>query len=57
MATPWQEPRRLATETEWERAAATDPAFNWGSVWEWAAGAFLAYLGYLAHPYLDYFAP
>ena len=49
--------RRLPTEAEWERAAVIDPAFEWGSVWEWTADAFAAYPGFEAHPYLDYSAP
>jgi iron(II)-dependent oxidoreductase len=50
--------RRLPTEAEWERAAATRPdAFRWGDVWEWSASTFAPYPGFVAHPYRDYSQP
>jgi len=49
--------RRLPTEAEWECAATSAPAFQWGDVWEWSADAFQPYSGFAAHPYRDYSAP
>jgi len=49
--------RRLPTEAEWEIAAATQPDFHWGEVWEWTASRFQPYAGFVAHPYGDYSAP
>lgn len=50
--------RRLPSEAEWEYAAVKgSDAFRWGDVWEWTAGAFAPYPGFVAHPYRDYSAP
>ena len=49
--------RRLPTEAEWECAALTLPAFEWGMAWEWTASAFEPFDGFVAHPYRDYSAP
>jgi len=49
--------RRLPTEAEWECAALTQPAFAWGSAWEWTASAFQPYPGFVPHPYRDYSQP
>jgi formylglycine-generating enzyme required for sulfatase activity len=46
--------RRLPTEAEWECAAVTAPAFDWGDVWEWTASRFAPFAGFVAHPYRDY---
>jgi gamma-glutamyl hercynylcysteine S-oxide synthase len=51
--------RRLPTEAEWELAASTSSQgdFAWGDVWEWTSSTFAPYLGFVAHPYLDYSEP
>lgn len=49
--------RVLPTEAQWETAAVSQPGFHWGQVWEWTASTFLAYPGFVAHPYRDYSAP
>lgn len=49
--------RRLPTEAEWECAAMTQPDFHWGQVWEWTADTFMAFPGFVPHPYRDYSAP
>ncbi|HEV2062743.1 MAG TPA: SUMF1/EgtB/PvdO family nonheme iron enzyme, partial [Solirubrobacteraceae bacterium] len=48
---------RLPTEAEWERAAAPDHAAaleGLGRVWEWTAGEFTGYPGFVATPYREY---
>jgi formylglycine-generating enzyme required for sulfatase activity len=44
--------RRLPTEPEWERAAATAASrgFVWGEVFEWVAGSARAWPGHAATP-------
>ncbi|MGH9025338.1 MAG: ergothioneine biosynthesis protein EgtB [Acidimicrobiia bacterium] len=44
--------KRLPTEAEWERAAASFDGV--GSVWEWTASDFRAYPGFRAFPYREY---
>lgn len=50
--------RRLPTEEEWEFAAAAhQPGFAWGQLWEWTASVFLPFAGFEADRYRDYSAP
>lgn len=53
--------RRLPTEAEWELAASSPTSntedFKWGDVWEWTSSTFAPYVGFVAHPYLDYSEP
>jgi len=49
--------QQLPTEAQWEYAAMTQPGFEWGTVWEWTASAFVPYPGFEPHPYVDYSAP
>ncbi len=57
--------RRLPTEAEWELAASKQTeqdanvqySFVWGDVWEWTSSTFAPYLGFVAHPYVDYSEP
>ena len=49
--------RRLPSEAEWEYAAMTNPAMQWGQVWEWTANTFLPFDGFEMHPYVDYSQP
>ena len=50
--------RRLPSAAEWEHAARSVSAFEWGhSVWEWTADAFEPYAGFVAGPYREYSAP
>jgi formylglycine-generating enzyme required for sulfatase activity len=46
--------RRLPTEAEWEKAALTEPSFQWGEVWEWTNSRFAPFSGFKPHPYRDY---
>ncbi len=50
--------RRLPTAGEWEYAAQTQAAFQWGhSVWEWTSDAFAPYPGFEPGPYREYSQP
>ena len=50
--------RRLPSAAQWEHAARSARAFEWGrSVWEWTADAFEPYAGFVAGPYKEYSAP
>ncbi len=49
--------RRLPSEAQWECAARTQPALQWGAVWEWTDSVFAPFPGFVAHPYRDYSAP
>lgn len=50
--------RRLPHAAEWEHAARTQPAFQWGhSVWEWTSDAFAPYPGFAPGPYREYSEP
>jgi EgtB-related family protein len=47
----------LPTEFEWECAALSQPAFTWGHAWEWTSSTFLAFPGFVPHPYREYSMP
>jgi ergothioneine biosynthesis protein EgtB len=50
--------RRLPREEEWEVAAAAgQPGFVWGQLWEWTASTFLPWDGFAADRYREYSAP
>jgi len=49
--------RRLPSEAEWEYAAHTQAAMQWGQVWEWTSSTFLPFDGFEMHPYVDYSKP
>jgi iron(II)-dependent oxidoreductase len=45
---------RLPTETEWEKAAASQQLECVGQVWEWTASEFAGYPGFEPYPYREY---
>ena len=49
--------RRLPTEAEWERAACLGRIPPAAAVWEWTAGAFEPYPGFVPDPYKEYSEP
>ncbi len=45
---------RLPTEVEWEAAHRSGALDGVGHVWEWTASSFVAWPGFVAHPYREY---